>query len=105
MTPLDLADIVNRLLDLRAFSPALAMKLAHEDELPQDAVPFLVDRIEEAFARCGDGSGSDKSAAFEMLAEWLIRGYRFYICRLALAPGRPWCFSFPSRERHDEYEH
>jgi hypothetical protein len=99
MVELDLNDIVTRLMDLRMYSPQLARRMDHEDGLPEDAAPFLVERIDEAFARCEAATASHKADAHEELALWLVMSYRYYLTRLAKAEN-PWCFRFPKSELH-----
>lgn len=36
MKPIDIGDIVEKLLDLRIYSPELAKRMDHEKELPED---------------------------------------------------------------------
>jgi hypothetical protein len=95
MRPIDIGDIVDRLLDLRTYSPELAQRMEHETELPEDAVPFLIDRIECAFVACEDVTAEAKPRAFSELTAWLIISYQFYLMRLAREGGNPWMFTFP----------
>lgn len=95
MRPIDIGDIVDRLLDLRIYSPELAKRLDHERELPEDEpVSFLIERIEETFSACENVSEKDKSKAFSELTRWLVISYHFYLVRLA-REDNPWMFTFP----------
>ena len=102
MRALDVGDIVERLLDLRTYSPELSKRMDHEKELPDDAVPFLVGRIEEAFAACEYATEGDKSKAFSELTGWLIISYQFYLMRLA-RDDNPWMFTFPKSEHQTHH--
>lgn len=97
MRPIDIGDIVEKLLDLRTYSPELAQRMAHEKELPEDAVPYLIERIEASFAACENVTSEDKSKAFSDLTAWLIISYQFYLMRLA-REDNPWMFTFPKSE-------
>ena len=97
MRPIDIGDIGEKLLDLHAYSPELAQRMAHETDLPDDAVPFLIDRIEASFAACENVTAEDKPRAFSELTAWLIFSYQFYLMRLAHADS-PWMFTFPKHE-------
>jgi hypothetical protein len=74
----------------------------HEKELPEDAVPFLVDRIESAFAACESVTAENKPSAFSELTAWLIISYQFYLMRLA-REDNPWMFTFPKSEFHTQH--
>jgi hypothetical protein len=102
MRALDVGDIVERLLDLRTYSPELAQRMAHEKELPEDAVPYLIERIEASFAACENVTAEDKENAFTELTAWLIISYQFYLMRLARADN-PWVFTFPKLELHTQH--
>jgi hypothetical protein len=102
MRALDVGDIVERLLDLRTYSPELSKRMDHEKELPDDAVPFLVGQIEAAFAACEDSTEENKSKAFSELTAWLIISYQFYLMRLA-RDDNPWMFTFPKSEHHTHH--
>ena len=103
MVPLDVNDIITRLMDLRIYSPELAHRMEHEDELPDDdAALFLVERIESAYGRCEAATAADKADAHEELSLWLIRSYRYYLARLAMA-ANPWIFRFPKVEVHTHH--
>lgn len=98
MRPIDIGDIVERLMDLRTYSPELAKRMEHEKELPEEEpVPFLIERIEGAFAACESVSVGDKSKVFSELTAWLIISYQFYLMRLA-REDNPWMFTFPKSE-------
>lgn len=99
MRPIDIGDIVEKLLDLRTYSPELAKRMEHEKELPEDAdaVPFLIDRIEASFAACESVTAEEKSKAFSDLTAWLIISYQFYLMRLA-REDNPWMFTFPKSD-------
>lgn len=105
MRPIDIGDIVEKLLDLRTYSPELAQRMSHEKELPEDAdaVPFLIDRIEESFAACENVTAENKAGAFSELTAWLIISYQFYLMRLARNGGNPWMFTFPKSELHTHH--
>lgn len=102
MRPIDIGDIVEKLLDLRTYSPELAQRMPHEKELPDDAVPFLIDRIEASFAACESVTAEGKSKAFSDLTAWLIISYQFYLMRLA-REDNPWMFTFPKSELHTQH--
>lgn len=97
MVGLDLNDIINRLTDLRMYSPELSRRMDDEEGLPEDVVPFLVERIEQAFARCETATAANKADALEELSRWLHRSYDCYLRRLARAENL-WCFRFPKAE-------
>jgi hypothetical protein len=95
MRPIDIGDIVEKLLDLRIYSPELAKRMDHEKDLPEDEpIPFLIERIEASFAECENVSAGNKSKAFSDLTAWLIISYQFYLMRLA-REDNPWMFTFP----------
>jgi hypothetical protein len=95
MMPIDIGDIVERLLELRTYSPELAKRMDHEKELPEDEpIPFLIERIEASFAACENVTAKNKSSAFSELTAWLIISYQFYLMRLA-REDNPWMFTFP----------
>ena len=102
MRPIDIGDIVEKLLDLRTYSPELAQRMDHEKELPDDAVPFLIERIEVSFAACEDVTAETKLKAFSELAAWLIISYQFYLMRLS-REDNPWMFTFPKSELHTHH--
>lgn len=102
MRPIDIGDIVEKLLDLRTYSPELAQRMDHEMELPEDAVPFLVMKIEAAFAACEGVTAESKSKAFAELTAWLIISYQFYLMRLSREKN-PWMFTFPESELHTHH--
>ena len=102
MRALDVGDIVERLLDLRTYNPELSKRMEHERELPDDAVPFLVTRIEAAFTACEDSTEEDRLKAFSELSAWLIISYQFYLMRLA-RESNPWMFTFPKSEHHTHH--
>ncbi len=102
MKPIDIGDIVEKLLDLRTYSPELAQGMAHEKDLPEDAVPYLIDRIEASFAACENVKAEDKEKAFSELTAWLIISYQFYLIRLAREEN-PWMFTFPKSEIHTHH--
>jgi hypothetical protein len=63
MMPIDIGDIVERLLDLRTYSPELAKRMDHENELPEDEpIPFLIERIETSLAACENVTAKNKSS-------------------------------------------
>jgi cytosine/adenosine deaminase-related metal-dependent hydrolase len=97
MMELDINEVVSKLWNLRSYSKELSQRMEHEEELPDDAVPFLVERIENAFTRCEAATVANKADAHEVLAEWLIRSYRFYVCRLVKFD-TPWVFTFPKAD-------
>jgi hypothetical protein len=102
MRALDVGDIVERLLDLRTYSPELAQRMPHEKELPEDAVPFLIERIEASFAACENVTADEKEKAFAELTAWLIISYQFYLMRLARGDN-PWAFTFPKSDLHTQH--
>jgi hypothetical protein len=102
MRPIDIGDIVEKLLDLRTYSPELAQRMEHEKELPDDAVPFLIERIEASFAACEDVTAETKLKAFSELTAWLIISYQFYLMRLS-REDNPWMFTFPKSELHTQH--
>lgn len=98
MRPIDIGDIVEKLLDLRTYSPELAKRMEHEKELPEEEpVSFLIERIEGAFAACESATEENKGEAFSDLTAWLIISYQFYLMRLA-REDNPWMFTFPKSE-------
>ena len=100
MKPIDIGDIVEKLLDLRIYSPELAKRMDHEKELPEDEpIPFLIEKIETSFAACEHVTGRNKSIAFSVLTAWLIISYQFYLMRLA-REANPWILNFPNSELH-----
>jgi len=104
MFSLELGDITSRLLELQIYSPELAMAMEHEVGIPQIAVPFLVERIESAFARIEAATDAEKNDAHQDLSLWLIRSYRFYLTRLARADSESlWCFRFPKSDGHSRH--
>ncbi len=101
MRELDLKDIVDRLKDLGVYSPQLSRRMDHEVGLPEDAVSFLVERIETSFLRCETAADANRADALEELSGWLIRSYRYYLTRLAAADiDNVWCFRFPESALH-----
>lgn len=104
MRALDLNDIVARLKELGAYSPELSRRMDHEIELPEDAVSFLVERIETSFLRCEAATAANRADALDELSGWLIRSYRFYLARLATAGADTvWCFRFPKSTVHSHH--
>ena len=78
--------------------------MEHEEGLPEDAVPFLVERLEHAFARCEDASAANSADAFDELGVWLVKSYQFYLTRLlSCSSEAPWCFAFPKSEFHTHH--
>ena len=103
MKPIDIGDIVEKLLDLRIYSPELAKRMDHEKKLPEDEpIPFLIEKIETSFAACEHVTGRNKSIAFSELTAWLIISYQFYLMRLA-REDNPWMFTFPNSELHTHH--
>jgi hypothetical protein len=103
MRPIDIGDIVEKLLDLRTYSPELSKRMDHEKELPEDEpIPFLIERIEASFAACEGVTAENKSNAFSELTAWLIISYQFYLMRLA-REDNPWMFTFPKSELHTHH--
>lgn len=98
---LDIADIVSRLLTLRSYDPELAEKMEHEEELPEDPAPFLVDRIEYCYAECEKANELERDEKYAELAHWLILSYRYYLMRLARRG--VWTFTFPSSDQETKH--
>lgn len=104
MVPIQIDDIVDRLLDLRAYSPQLSRPMEHEEELPEDATLFLINRLEQAYARAEAATERDRAEAYDELALWLVKSFKFYAWRLLLAGNdQPWCFSFPKSQGHTHH--
>lgn len=99
MKLLDIADIIEKLLDLRTSRPALARRMAHEKELPDDPVPYLIERIETAYAACQSVTPSTKPMVFSELTTWLMIIHSFYLIRL-VREENPWTFTYPKAELH-----
>lgn len=103
MKPIDIGDIVEKLLDLRIYSPELAKRMDHEKELPEEEpIPFLIERIEASFVACENVTAENKANAFSALTAWLIISYQFYLMRLA-REANPWIFNFPKSELHTHH--
>lgn len=101
MRQLDISDIVTRLRVLRTYSPELSRRMDHEGELPEDAGLFLIEKIETLATRCATASAANRADILEELSEWLIRSYRYYLARLAMAEiDNVWCFEFPKTESY-----
>ena len=97
MVELNMDDIIGRLHDLAAYSPALAQRTSDEYDLPEDPALWLADKIERAVARvekAAFGNSAEVSDAMEELGKWLKRSYEYYMVRLKAAD-TPWCFRFP----------
>ncbi|MDB5823906.1 MAG: hypothetical protein JWR21_2610 [Herminiimonas sp.] len=77
----DLDDIVNRLLRLVIDDPMLAQATDRDHDLPVDAVPYLLEKLDHAFAICGVGDEQTAAAAYRDLAHWIDRSARFYRAR------------------------
>ena len=99
MKLLDIADIIEKLLDLRTCRPELARRMPHEKELPDDAVPYLIERVEAAFAACQNITPKTKAVIFSELTTWLIISHNFYLIRL-VREENPWTFTYPKSELH-----
>lgn len=99
MKSLDIADIIEKLLDLRTSRPALARRMAHEKELPDDPVPYLIERIETAYTACQNVTPLTKPLVFSELTTWLIISHSFYLIRL-VREENPWTFSYPKSDIH-----
>lgn len=97
MVELDIEDILKRLRDLHSYSTELSRRLEHEVELPEYPALFLANKIEEACRGVETAAPAEQPAARAELCRWLVRSYRYYIARLALADN-PWCFRFPSTQ-------
>jgi hypothetical protein len=95
MTQINVTDILGRLNDLRIYSPTLSRKLPHEDQLPDDAAPFLINKIEVCFDAAIKSDKRTEADAYSELKLWITLSYRYYITRLALAD-EPWAFRFPA---------
>ena len=99
MKLLDIADIIEKLLDLRTSRPALARRMVHEKELPDDPVPYLIDRIEASYMACQNVTPLTKPIVFSELTTWLIISHSFYLIRL-VREENPWTFSYPKSDIH-----
>lgn len=99
MAELDVVDIVERLADLHAYSPTLAARRPDELHLPEDPAPWLSIRLQYAFDQVASADPDERADAFDELERWLVKSYRYYMCRLAEADN-PWCFSFPKRPQY-----
>lgn len=93
--PVDIEAIAEKLFNLRAYDPSLARRMEHEDDLPDDACSFLIERLTNAAVHCEEAKQSAKAKADEELMYWLERSFMFYLLRLIHVSGRPWCFNFP----------
>ena len=101
MFKLTINDVVDRLIDLRAYSAELSKRMDHEDGLPEDAVPYLIEELEFAFRAVEDAAHSKRSEALDELSGWLTKSYRFYLERLAqMSDSHPWLLGFPASETH-----
>jgi hypothetical protein len=99
MIPIDFEEICERLRELQAYSPTLALRMEHEVELPEVAVPFLIERLEKAYARCDLAGPESMDEAVGELATWLVKSFQFYLARLmSWSREAPWCFRFPKTE-------
>ena len=97
MRPLNINDIVTCLFSLRDHNEELSRRLQHEEGLPEDAIPFLAEKLEAAFARCETTDTVNRDEAYAEMAHWLVQSYRFYMYRLMwLAEEAPWTFHFES---------
>ena len=99
---INVSDVIERLHDLQMYSPTLARKLDHEDQLPEEAIAYLINRVEAAYDRAQKATVMNKGEAYVELGEWLTLSYRAYASRLLLADV-PWAFRFPkagSNTRH-----
>ncbi|MDQ2823556.1 MAG: siphovirus ReqiPepy6 Gp37-like family protein [Pseudomonadota bacterium] len=96
MIELEVEDIVERLADLHAYSPGLAARRPDELHLPEDPAPWLSIRLQYAFDQVASAEPDEREDAFSELERWLVKSYRYYMCRLAEADN-PWQFRFPKR--------
>lgn len=80
----DLDEIINRLLRMVIDDPMLAQATDGDHDLPVDAVPYLVEKLDHAFAICGVGDEQTAAAGFRELAHWIDRSARFYRARCAV---------------------
>lgn len=104
MLKLSINDVVDRLIDLRAYSAELSKRMDHEDGLPEDAVPYIIEKLEFAFRACEDATHAKRNEALGELSEWRIKSYRFYLERLAqMSDSHPWSFRFPTSETHQRH--
>jgi hypothetical protein len=97
MVELNMDDIIGRLHDLAAYSPALAQRNEDEHDLPEDPALWLADKIERALARVEQAAlfnSADAADSMDELGKWLKRSYEYYMIRLRAAD-TPWCFRFP----------
>lgn len=95
MIELDIEDILRRLKDLHLYSFELERRLEHEVELPEYPALFLANKIEDACRQLENATPAEQPDACTELSKWLLKSYRYYVARLALADN-PWCFRFPS---------
>ena len=98
---INIEEITTKLLNLRAYSKKLSQSFEHETELPDDAVPFLIACVENAYMAYEAANDASRAQAHEILVEWLTRSSRFYLCRVMLSSLAPWTFEFP--KTHDFY--
>ena len=104
MFKLTINDVVDRLIDLRAYSAELSQRMDHEEGLPEDAIPYLIEKLEFAFKACEEATHSKRSEALDELSGWLIKSYRFYLERLAqMSDSHPWALRFPTSETHHKH--
>jgi thiamine kinase-like enzyme len=98
MIEMDINDVVRRLRELHAFSPALAQRNELERSFPENPALWFADEIERTLERC-DGADYDETArAFKELERLLTQSYAYYVDRLAHA-GMPWTLGFPGALR------
>ena len=93
MVPVQLNEVINRLNDMRDYSLELSKCMKDEPDLPEDAVPFIVEKLEFAFSECEHSDSEKKAAAFSELGFWLTRSWVYYARRLEMF-GTPWIFRF-----------
>jgi hypothetical protein len=97
MVELNMDDVIGRLYDLAAYSPALAQRNSDETDLPEDPALWLANKIEcsvKRVERAALDNRAEMSDAMDELGKWLKRSYRYYMLRLEEAD-TPWCFRFP----------
>jgi len=102
--PIEIDDVCTRLRELKACNSVLSQRMEHEEGIPDDAVPFLIERIETASVRCASATTPDRADAVDELMLWLVKSYQFYLTRLFTSSGEtPWRFRFAAIESHSQH--